>query len=263
MKAREYCCCAIPLVNAGIYLTLIEHVFASLLVGIVSVATPSIVGASTPSYASLILAIICFVVAALQPLGFIGVAKEKTILYRRYVTLHGLAIMAAFSVAAAWIILSATRHSNAQAKCIQDFFSSTGSASNSSEGEALCNIFSWVDIGIMGALWILLAILQLYLFVILSSYGATQRRDLGQYDRLYDPSQPLTAENIPLDHPTDPWDSRPSVEFGAQDPRYRGRHESTTSASDFMNQKPEDGFFNYNPSYGYTNNAKRGAAENF
>lgn len=264
MKAREYCCCAIPLVNAGIYITLIEQFSVSLLVGVLSVATPSIVGASTPSFASLLLAIFCFIITALQTLGFIGVTKEKSILYRRYVTLHGLALTAAFSIAAAWIIVSATRHSNAEAKCIQDFFSSSGSGTESSEGEALCNIFSWVDVGIMGVLWILLAILQLYLFVILSSYGATQRRDLGQYDRLYDPSQPLTAENIPLDHPTDPWDSRPSVEFGAQDPRYHGRHESTTSASDFMNhQKPEDGFFNYNPSYGYTNNAKRGAAENF
>ena len=41
MKAREYCCCAIPLVNAGIYLTLTEHFIVSLLVGILSVATPS------------------------------------------------------------------------------------------------------------------------------------------------------------------------------------------------------------------------------
>jgi hypothetical protein len=41
MKAREYCCCAIPLVNAGIYLTLVEQVVASLLVGILAVATPS------------------------------------------------------------------------------------------------------------------------------------------------------------------------------------------------------------------------------
>ena len=40
-KAREYCCCAIPLVNAGIYLTLTEQVFGSLLIGILSVATPS------------------------------------------------------------------------------------------------------------------------------------------------------------------------------------------------------------------------------
>jgi len=289
--AREYCCCAIPLVNAGIYITLTEHVVLSLLVGILAVATPTIVGASTPSFASLILAIICFVIAAVQALGFIGVAKEKTILYRRYVTLHGIAIVAAFSIAAAWIILSATRHSDAQSKCIQDFFSSTGSASSSSEGDALCNIFSWVDIGIMGALWILLAILQLYLFVILSSYGTIQRRDHDQYDRIYDPSQPLTAENIPLDNPTDPWDSRPSVDFGPQDPKHHVRNQSTASASDFMNNQypmPVDGLLNYNTtgasnfmnnqyqkpvdrslnytSYGYTgysDNAKRGPAENF
>lgn len=198
--------------------------------------------------------------------------RKKTILYRRYVTLHGLAIMATFSVAAAWIIVSATRHSNAQAKCIQDFFSSTGSASDSGEGEALCNIFSWVDVGIMGALWILLAILQLYLFLILSSYGKAQRRD-HQYDRLFDPSQPLTAEYIPLDHPTDPWDSRPSVDpYGAQDVRSHTRNESTISSSELMNnpkpmdnnnQRPEDSFFDYDPSYGYTKNAKRGAADNF
>lgn len=139
--------------------------------------------------------------------------QEKTILYRRYVTLHGLAISAAFAVAAAWIILSATRHSNAEAKCIQDFFSPSGSASSSSEGSTLCNIFPWVDVGIMGALWVLLAILQvshvyptffqylsgpqLYLFVIISSYGAAQRRDHDQYDRISDLTQPLT-ENIAL-----------------------------------------------------------------
>ena len=100
MKPREYCCCAIPLVNAGIYLTLIEHVVVSLLVGILAVATPSsesfefrishrlyymliihfkVVGASTPSFASLIMAIICFVVTAVQPLGFIGVIKVTLI----------------------------------------------------------------------------------------------------------------------------------------------------------------------------------------
>lgn len=143
---------------------------------------------------------------------------------------------------------------------------------------------------------------QLYLFVILSSYGTAQR-DHGQYDRLYDPSQPLTGENIPLDYPTDPWDSRPSVDhdryhvrnstisasefmnnqkpenlrpsidqFGGQDPRYHVRNDSTISTSEFNQrpvdnyQKPEDNFFNYNASYGYTNNAnnlKRGAADNF
>jgi len=220
----------------------------SLLVGILALAAPSIVGVSTPSFASWILAIVCFVVTAIQPLGFIGVTKEKSILYRRYVTLHGLAISVAFSVAAAWIIVSATRHSNAEAKCIRDFFS-TGSTA--SEGGTLCNIFPWVDVGIMGALWVLLAILQLYLFVILSSYGTAQRRDHDQYDRVYDPSQPLTAENIPLDRAADPWDSRPSVELRVtEDPKYQHyRNQSTLSASDIVHQKPEDYVSHYRPSY--------------
>ena len=112
---------------------------------------------------------------------------------------------------------------------------------------------------------------QLYLFLILSSYGKAQRRD-HQYDRLFDPSQPLTAEYIPLDHPTDPWDSRPSVDpYGVQDVRNHTRNDSTISSSELMNnqkpmdnnQRPGDSFFNYDPSYGYTKNAKHGAADNF
>ena len=156
-------------------------------------------------------------------------------MYRRYVTLHGLTTSAAFSIAAAWIIVSATRHSSAEAKCIRTFFGSAGSSLSSSEGATLCNIFPWVDIGIMGALWVLLAILQvshfirclfpflsgpqLYLFVILSSYGSVQRRDHDRYDRIYDSTQPLTAEAIPLD----PWDTRPSVDF-------QGKHTRNTSS---------------------------------
>lgn len=101
---------------------------------------------------------------------------------------------------------------------------------------------------------------QLYLFIVLSSYGSAQRRDHDQYDRVYDPSQPLTAENIPLENPTDPWDSRPSVD--AQNPKYHDRNQSIVSASDIdimNNQKQENGSLNYSPSYGYT---KRGPAEN-
>jgi hypothetical protein len=93
MKPRDYCCCAIPIVNAGIYVTLVEQFTAGLVIGILSLATPSskhykvsdcfahpfsfisVVGAATPSFAPWILAIVCFVGAAIQVLGFIGVAK--------------------------------------------------------------------------------------------------------------------------------------------------------------------------------------------
>jgi hypothetical protein len=96
MKPRDYCCCAIPTVNAGIYVTLTEQFAAALLVGILSVATPSstclhrnscislephifhlVVGAVTFSFAKWILAIVAFVAAGIQLLGFIGVAQVR------------------------------------------------------------------------------------------------------------------------------------------------------------------------------------------
>ncbi|KAF9015273.1 hypothetical protein BDQ17DRAFT_1294961 [Cyathus striatus] len=245
MKPREYCCCAIPLINAGIYVTLTEQFILTLLVGILALATPSIVGASTPSFASVILAVISFVVCAIQVLGFIGVSREKPILYRRYVTLHGLAISAAFAVSAAWIIMSATRHSNAKTKCINDFFS--GDLSDSAEGDTLCNIFPWADVGIMGGLWVVLAFFHAYLFYILSSYSASQQRDHDKYDQLNDSTRPLTDENIPMNSRNDPWDSRRSIEFDTaprNDRDYKHlRQISSVSASDVMNQpsqQPKD-----------------------
>jgi hypothetical protein len=106
------------------------------------------------------------------------------------------------------------------------------------------------------SLYLFLRDLQLYLFVILSSYGSAQRRDHD--DRIYDP---LTAENIPLDistDRTDPWDSRPSVDhqYGTQDPKHHVRNPSTISASDLNNQKPVNSLLDYNPSHGNTDKAK-------
>lgn len=41
MKAREYCCCAIPVVNAGILAVLTEQFALGIIVGTLSIATPS------------------------------------------------------------------------------------------------------------------------------------------------------------------------------------------------------------------------------
>ena len=40
MKPREYCCCAIPVMNAGIYATLAEQFVLALLVAVLALATP-------------------------------------------------------------------------------------------------------------------------------------------------------------------------------------------------------------------------------
>jgi len=231
-KGREYCCCAIPLVNYGIYITLVEQSVLGIVIGALSLATPSIVGSATPSFSSLIFGVIAFFAAGVQVLGFIGVWRENISIYRRYVTIHGIITGLGFSVAATWIIWSAIGHSNAQQRCITNFFS----GSDSQEADTLCNIFPWVSVGIMGALWLILAVVQLYLFIVLSSYGKNQRRDHDQYDRLND-AQPLKTEDIPLE--SEPWDNN-----GKQKRGYRHlRQESGTSVSDIMGQpfqQPKD-----------------------
>ncbi|EKM83815.1 hypothetical protein AGABI1DRAFT_66797 [Agaricus bisporus var. burnettii JB137-S8] len=244
MKSRQYCCCAIPLVNAGIYATLIEQFVAGILIGTLSIATPTIVGAATPSFAGWVLAIVCYVAAALQVLGLFGVLQERTILYRRYATLHWMCVSAAFSIAAAWIILSAVRHSTASSRCIQTFFSDT---SLSSQGQKLCDIFSWVDVGIMGGLWVLLAILQGYLVVVLFSYGSSQRMDHEQYDGLGDPIHSLTKDTIPMTDRSEPWDPDPSSEPGPT-PYQHLRQTSATEVLDEPYQQPSDSLSN---DYGY------------
>ncbi|KAI0094744.1 hypothetical protein BDY19DRAFT_914353 [Irpex rosettiformis] len=181
MKPRDYCCCAIPTVNAGIYLTLLEQFTLGIVAGTVAVATPQIVGAVTFPAAKWIFAIIAYAAAATQILGLIGVHQERAILYRRYTTLHLLLTLADFSVAAVWIILSASRHSKAKSTCETDFFSDS---TTTSLGDTLCNIFPWVDVGLMAGLWVLLAIAQIYFYVVISSYGSSQRLDHEKYDSI-------------------------------------------------------------------------------
>lgn len=66
--------------------------------------------------------------------------------------------LGAFAVAAAWIVISATKHDAAKAKCLLDFY--PDEVPGKGEGETLCEILPWVDIGIMGGLWAILGIMQ-------------------------------------------------------------------------------------------------------
>ncbi|KAF5374774.1 hypothetical protein D9758_000201 [Tetrapyrgos nigripes] len=237
MKPRDYCCCAIPVVNAGIYVTLIEQFVAALAAGILSMATPDIVGAATPSFAPWIFGIVCLVAAAIQVLGFIGVAREKPILFRRYVSLHVLALIAVFAIAAVWVIISASRHNTAKSNCMSDFYDPNDS-SLESQADTLCTIFPWIDVGIMGALWVLLGIVHLYLYTVLSAYSTGQQADHAKYDALRDQTIPMNSRN-------DPWDSRMSTDL--LDRGYaHGRHRSATSVSEVMSAppvEPKDGFY--------------------
>ncbi|KAJ7783888.1 hypothetical protein DFH07DRAFT_789505 [Mycena maculata] len=244
MKPREYCCCAIPIINAGIYFTLIEQFVLGILVGILSMSTPSIVGAVTPSFAPWLFGIVCFVAGGVQVLGFIGVAREKAILFRRYLSLHALAIVAAFSVALAWIIISASRHSTAKANCLADFFNGADSEQKT-EGDTLCDIFPLVDVGVMGSLWVILAALHLYLYVVLSSYSSAQQRDHAKYDT-FNESTTLQNESIALNNRNEPYD--PPYQQRDIGGYSHLRKESAASLSDVLAepvQQPSDGYSVY------------------
>lgn len=245
MKPREYCCCAVPVANAGIYAVLTEQLVLGILLGILSVATPSIVGAATPSFAPWIFGVVSFIAGAVQLLGFIGVAREKHRLFRSYMNLHCLLAVAVFAIGLTWTIISASRHSAAKSKCISEFFNTT-QADLGTESEILCQIFPWVDVGIMGAFLLLLGALHAYFYAVISGYSVTQRDDHAKYSALSDSVNPNNAEGIPLN-------SRGS---GDNIP-YRDGHlrtDSMASMSDVMNQpmaQPRDGFSNNYGTSGY------------
>ena len=108
--------------------------------------------------------------------------QEKAITFRRYVTLHIFSTLATFSIAATWIVMSATRHATAQSNCESSFFPSVDGSNTSAEGQALCKIFPWIDVGIMGGLWVVLAIAQVNFWMYHHSFHSKPSSVLFLYD---------------------------------------------------------------------------------
>jgi len=177
----DYCCCAIPVLNVGAYATLSEQFVLGILVGTLSVLTPSLVGAAVPfSAAKIILMALGYFFAIIQIVGFLGIFKENPALFRRYVMVNWIVLYVALAVAAAFLGISAARHSQAVDACETNFFAGDSTGSSTTEdtkGEEICNIFVWSTIGVMGALWVLIFAVQSYLVLVLRNYGVTQRAD--------------------------------------------------------------------------------------
>ncbi|KAF8514486.1 hypothetical protein JB92DRAFT_3082994 [Gautieria morchelliformis] len=232
---KEYCCCAIPLLNVGIYTTLTEQFVVSVTAAILALVTPPIVGASVPSFVPIVFAALCFVAAAVQLLGFMAVFRarpESTITFRRYTTLHLFIVTAIFAFSAVFIGISASKHSTATTNCIATFFptdptvTTTALTGSQNEGRLLCNIFTWVGLGTLGGLWLVLGIFHAYLFFVISGYGSSQRADHSKYYSLYSinsypgPTNEPHPSFLPPDHigmqnmghGGDAWDARDSMD---------------------------------------------------
>jgi hypothetical protein len=124
--------------------------------------------------------------AAIQVLGFIGIFKEKHTLFRRYAQLNSLITLVAFAIAAAWVIVSASRHSTAVTNCEKKYYPTVANGSNTTEGQTVCDIITWIDVGLMAGAWVFFALVQAYLLFVVSSYGTAQRRDYEKASAEYE-----------------------------------------------------------------------------
>jgi hypothetical protein len=104
-----------------------------------------------------------YVFAGVQLVGFFGIFKEKPSLFKTYITLNSIVLYVGLAAAAAFIGISAGRHQTAVDVCEASFFSNASqstTAQEDTEGQQICNIFTWVVLGVMGALWAMLFIVQ-------------------------------------------------------------------------------------------------------
>lgn len=102
--------------------------------------------------------------------------QERPTLFRRFTTLHLIVTLAAFAIAAVWIALSAARHGKAVSACKTNFFGTDSALED--EGNTLCDIFPWADVGIMGGLFVILAIMQVGVMHTVGR-GVSNRHTLG------------------------------------------------------------------------------------
>lgn len=245
---KEFCCCAIPVYNAGIYLTIAEQFSLGVLLGTLSLATTSLVGAVTPSFAPYIVAAIAYVFAGVQLFGFIGVFKEKAGIFAKYSIINSILVLAELAVTATFTIISATSHQKAVANCEKNFFAaastSTGIAAEDGEGKVICEIFTWTGVGLMGGLWLLLVILQGYLILVIRTYGKSQRDDHKRYYSLYNAKASGADTYAMTDRATPPEPTYAEATY-ADEPVHHRQQSNASSMMGAEREKP------YDTTYGY------------
>ncbi|ORX33998.1 hypothetical protein BD324DRAFT_584133 [Kockovaella imperatae] len=245
----KFCCCAVPLVNAGIHAIIMEQAVLGVAIGVTALTSPNAVGVVVPNFAKVIFAILCLVVTLIQPVGFIGVLREKTTTFKVYAWTNFVAVLSAFICAAALIAVSAVRHEEAIVTCqVGSDWHAINSAQNSTlaeQGEILCSPFAWADIGIMGGLWVLLLLTQLYFIFYTYSYSKSQVKDHKLYHSVYSENPEAftmsilrsSRYNLGSVYSTttravqdDAWDARPSMDSpgmaGVQPGSYHDRSQS-------------------------------------
>ncbi|EOR04016.1 hypothetical protein J056_002094 [Wallemia ichthyophaga EXF-994] len=196
------------MVNIGVYAMLFEFIILGLATAIVTFATQRVMAATAiPEWPSYILGVLCLLVVVIQPIGFIGVFKEKFRLFRRFHWLNTALTLAAFACALAIIIAIAAKQSDAVSQCQSDYYPPfpQASFSLSQYSDDICNILSWVDVGLMGLIWLIMILVQGYFLFIQRRYSSAQRSDHSKYESLYN-----APDNYMMATRENAWDARNS-----------------------------------------------------
>lgn len=158
----------------------------ALCLGILALAPPAIVGGmgAIPSWGKYPVAVIAFVLAAWQIIGFAAVLSDATKLFNLYSILNLVATVVLLCFTIAFLITAAAMHTDTVDACVFNFeqpLSNNGlgvSEINQKLDQGrrtVCNILSWADVGLMGALILILGLTQLYMCFKLFKYGQRQR----------------------------------------------------------------------------------------
>jgi hypothetical protein len=195
----------------------------------------------------------------------------------RSISVNILSISAAMIMALVWIVLSGIHHNDAVSACTAEFGDTSNTAALSTaatnSGHSICNIFTFVQIGVVGGLWVLALVTQSYVIMMTRIYSSSQRRDHQKYNSIISLRQshiwddPATrnpavddAEGAPVmySHPgnagTDTTDSLDHYGHQGPDPRYAASpappaHQQT--ADPFMAGGYDPGTYGYEYDYNY------------
>jgi hypothetical protein len=112
------------------------------------------------------------------------------------VRVNTIAVVLAFIMALVWIILSAANHNKSVTRCVEQFITDSDSTSTTTDssslvnvsadtvsGHTLCSVFTWVQTGVMGGLWLALLLVEIYFVLMSRVYGTEQRQDHMRYNR--------------------------------------------------------------------------------
>ncbi|GAA5836379.1 hypothetical protein JCM5353_002501 [Sporobolomyces roseus] len=180
--SRTYVCCAVPLHNSGIYCILAQFLIISLVTSVLCFASPSIITVTTPNLITYVLGGLSCLIAFWQLIGFFGVYRDKVKLFKTYSRINMILVLLSLLLSLAIIIISAVKHKSAIDTC-QRLFSAD--AATDDTGEGICNIWTWVQVGIMGLLFVIVGLCELYFLMYSSIYSSEQKLDHARYNSVY------------------------------------------------------------------------------